>query len=74
MKPYIASAERRVKIHMSISKFKPRWARDRFLDFEDMLTSQRSVKDDVYGKAVKRQEDGPFHPDGFALMFDQPRP
>ena len=36
--------------------------------------SQRRADDDEHGKAVDGQEDRPFHPDGFALVFDQFRP
>src|SRR3972149_5893718 len=72
--PYIARAERRVKSHMSISKLRPRRVRERLLDLAAMLTSQRSLDDDENRKAIKGQEERPFHPDGFALVLEQSRP
>src|ERR1043166_2139571 len=71
IKPYIANAERRVKSHMNISKFKPRFERGNVLALVAMLASRRA-DDDEDCNCIKRNKDRPFHPDGFTFMWDQP--
>ena len=39
-----------------------------------MLTSHCRADDHKDSNAINGQEDRPFHPDGFALVFDQFRP
>src|SRR5581483_5242009 len=69
--PYIASAVRRVIIHMNISKLSPRLVRGRVLDFVvAMSTSQRRMNDHEDGQTINGQKDRPFDPDGFARMFE----
>src|SRR6266540_2812787 len=70
IKPYIASAEKRVKNHMNISKLSPRLAKGRTLGFTlAMSTSQRRLNDHEGGNPKDRNKDRPFHPDGFLLML-----
>src|SRR5271157_1301317 len=70
---YIASAERRVKIHISISKLRPRFVIGTILDFVEvaMLASQSRADDDEERHAINGDEHRPLNPDGFALIFDQ---
>src|SRR4030067_994426 len=68
--PYIASAERRVNIHIIISKLRPRFERGRVPDLVvAMLTSQCSAHDNEDSNSEKGDEDRPLHPDRFALVY-----
>src|SRR5512137_2382464 len=66
--PYMARAEKRVKAHMSISKFRPRRRRGRVRGLEAMSDLQRRAYDDDDGDRIEGQEDRPLHPDGLALV------
>src|SRR5215204_6463855 len=75
IKPYIASAERRVNIHMNISKVRPRLVRGRTFDFVvAILASQRRLKNHESCYPKNRNKDCPFHPNGFLLMLERLRP
>src|SRR5512133_2991068 len=69
--PYIASAERRVKYHIIISKVRPRLESGKVLDFIAMLASRRSAENHKNSDSINRQEDRPFDPDRLALILDQ---
>src|SRR6266498_4313944 len=69
---YIANAESLVKSHISISKFMPRWERDKLLDLSSLiLRSHCSADDGQNGNAVGGNENRPLDPNSFTLMLDQ---
>src|SRR5512138_309111 len=74
IKAYIASAERRVKSHMNISKLRPRLAKGRVRDLVAMSASQCRSDDRIGGDGKDRDEDRPLQPDRFVLVFPEARP
>src|SRR5829696_5056949 len=71
MSPCIARAERRVNIHMNISKLRPRLAKGRVRDLAAILASQCRNDDYIRSNAKDRNKDRPLQPDGLLLVFPQ---
>src|SRR5512142_2152793 len=72
IKPYIASAEKRVKSHMNISKLRPRLLMGRTLGLVvAMLTSQRRADDHKRRNPKQWDKDRAFEPERFILMLQR---
>src|SRR5574338_705664 len=72
IRPYIARAERRVNIHIAISKFNPRFFKGSTLGFVVAMSASQRRGQDHKGRDPKdRDKYRPLHPDGFALVHQR---